>query len=109
MLLHLKIEQEELVAVEFPDTAQKAKVVVYKKGEILTGTTMEGEITRPVYEEKGLKGVEYTITAKEDIITPDGTTRMKAGETVSFRTDEEGIGISQSFIWENIQLKKQIH
>ena len=87
-------EQEEIITVDFPDTAQKAKVVVYKKGEILTGTTKEGEITRPVYEEKGLKGVEYTITAKEDIVTPDGTVRMKAGDTVSFRTDEDGIGIS---------------
>ena len=34
------------------------------------------------------------ITAKEDIVTPDGTTRMKAGETVTFKTDEDGIGIS---------------
>ena len=87
-------EQEEIITVDFPDTAQKAKVVVYKKGEVLTGTEKDGEITRPVYEEKGLRGVEYVITAKEDIVTPDGTTRMKAGETVTFKTDEDGIGIS---------------
>ena len=87
-------EQEEIITVDFPDTAQKAKVVVYKKGEVLTGTEKDGEITRPVYEEKGLREVEYVITAKEDIVTPDGTTRMKAGETVTFKTDEDGIGIS---------------
>lgn len=87
--------QEELITVDFPDTAQKAKVVVFKKGEVLSGTQKEGEITRPVYEEKGLSGVEYTITAKEDIVTPDGTVRMNAGETVTFTTGEDGIGKSQ--------------
>lgn len=87
--------QQELVTVEFPDTAQKAKVVVFKKGETLSRVEKDGEITRPVYEEKGLSGVEYTVTAKEDIITPDGTLRMSAGDTVVFTTGEDGIGKSQ--------------
>ncbi len=86
--------QEELVTVDFPDTAQKARVVVFKKGDVLTGTTQEGEISRPVFEEKGLEGVEYTITAQEDITTPEGTVRMSQGDTVVFKTGEDGIGKS---------------
>lgn len=88
-------EYQKTITVDFVDTAQKARVVVFKKGEVLTGSTKEGEITRPKYEEKGLQGVEYTVTASEDIVTPDGTVRMKKGETVTFITDESGIGKSQ--------------
>lgn len=84
----------ELTSVDFPDTPQKARVVIYKKGEVFTSTKKEDDITRPVYEETGLEGVEYTITASEDITTPDGTVRMKQGETVTFVTGEDGIGTS---------------
>ncbi len=84
----------EITSVDFPDTPQKAKVVIYKKGEVFTSSKKEDDITRPVYEENGLEGVEYTITASEDIITPDGTVRMKQGEALTFATGEDGIGTS---------------
>ncbi|MGN1012652.1 MAG: SpaA isopeptide-forming pilin-related protein [Clostridia bacterium] len=88
-------EIQKTITVDFPDTAQKARVVVFKKGEVLSSTIKEGEITRPTYEEKGLEGVEYTVTAAEDIITPDGTIRMHAGDKVTFKTDSSGIGKSE--------------
>lgn len=87
-------QMQQLVTVDFPDTAQKAKVVVFKKGEVLSGTSKEGEITRPTYEEKGLEGVEYTVTASENIKTPDGEIRMYQGDTIKFTTDKDGIGKS---------------
>ncbi len=85
----------ETTEVEFPDTAQKAKVVVYKKGEVFSSSKKEDDMTRPIYEEKGLEGVEYTIKAAENIVTPDGSTRMNAGDTVTFTTGADGIGKSQ--------------
>ena len=49
---------------------------------------------RPVYEEMGLQGVEYTIKAVENITTPDGSVRMYEGDTITFVTDKDGIGKS---------------
>lgn len=37
---------------------------------------------QPVYEIKGLAGAVYEITAAEDIVTLDGTTRYTKGEVV---------------------------
>lgn len=87
-------EYVEVTAVDFPDTPQKARVVIYKKGEVFTSSKKEDDITRPVYEERGLEGVEYTIKAAENITTPDGTVRMNEGDTVTFVTDKDGIGKS---------------
>ena len=87
--------QQEIVSIEFPNKAQMACVAIFKKGDMFTDYVQEDDVTRPVYEERGLEGVEYTIEAAEDIITPDGTVRMKAGETVTFVTGEDGIGKSQ--------------
>ena len=86
---------QQTISIEFPNKPQMAALAIFKKGEMFAGSTQEDDITRPVYEERGLQGVEYTIEAAEDIITPDGTVRMKAGETVTFVTGEDGIGKSQ--------------
>ena len=51
-------------------------------------------MVRPVYEEMGLQGVEYTIKATENITTPDGSIRMYEGDTITFVTDKDGIGKS---------------
>ena len=99
-------EYIETIEVEFPNTAQKAVVTVFKKGEVFTSKKSEEDMTRPVYEVKGLEGVEYTITAKEDIITPDGTTRMRNGETTTFVTNEEGIGKSQELYLGKYSIKE---
>ena len=41
---------------------------------------MADRIYQPVYEERGLAGAVYSVTADEDIYTPDGTLRIEAGE-----------------------------
>lgn len=44
----------------------------------------------------GIAGVHFDITAKEDIVTPDGTVRLKAGEKAgTLVTDENGYACSQ--------------
>lgn len=86
---------EQTISIEFPNKPQMAALAIFKRGDMFTGSIQEDDITRPVYEERGLEGVEYTIEAAEDIITPDGTVRMKAGDTVTFVTGEDGIGKSQ--------------
>lgn len=87
-------EYIELTTVEFPDTPQKARIIVYKKGEVVTSSKKEDDMVRPVYEEMGLQGVEYTIKATENITTPDGSIRMYEGDTITFVTDKDGIGKS---------------
>ena len=99
-------EYIDTIEVEFPNTAQKAVVTVFKKGEVFTSKRRENDMTRPVYEEKGLEGVEYTITAKEDIITPDGTIRMRNGETTTFTTGSDGIGKSNELYLGTYSIKE---
>lgn len=46
--------------------------------------------------ENKIAGAEFTVTAAEDIITPDGTLRVAKGEVADvFTTDQDGIGISK--------------
>ena len=49
----------------------------------------------PVYENSVLNGVEFKITAAEDIKTPDGTVRIKKGEVADTITTEKGNAISK--------------
>lgn len=99
-------EQVKTVIVDFTNVAQKARVVVFKRGEMLSGSFKEGDITRPTYEVKGLEGVEYTITAREDITTPDGTIRMKMGETVTITTGPDGIAKSEELYLGNYSIQE---
>ena len=51
---------------------------------------------QPVFFVRGLSGAVYEITAAEDIITPDGTTRYSKGEVVdTVTTDETGLAESK--------------
>ena len=95
LIYTMKVKEEPLMG----------KIEVEKTGEMLVGYTEKvkeannGEeyvITEPRYEEKGLKGVQYTITAKEDIKSPDGTqTYVAKGKQYIIETDENGYAISQ--------------
>lgn len=89
-------EDVQRITIEQGNVAQKARITVVKKGEVFTGVTNEdseyGTLNKPEYTVTGLSGVEYTITALEDIVTKDGTVRMTAGETKTFTTNESGVG-----------------
>ena len=51
---------------------------------------------QPVFSVQGLPGAVYEITAAEDIITPDGTTRYGKGEIVdTVTTDKTGLAESK--------------
>ena len=74
------------IFLNFDNTSQKGQVYVEKYGEVLNGVTIKessyGDIYTPTYEKKYLAGVTYEISAREDIITPDGTLWFKEGEVV---------------------------
>ncbi len=87
--------------IDISDSPLKGKIEIIKKGEMLDGYTQKEvkieanktnyTVTNPVYELKGLEGVEYTITAKNDIKSPDGrVTYERAGTTHVITTDENG-------------------
>ena len=95
--------------IDVGNDSQKGKISVYKSGEAFTGVTAlgsaisvdeNGEITEsgqttytPVFTENALSGAVFQITAAEDIVTADGTTRAKAGDVVAeITTDENGYG-----------------
>ncbi|MBO5476713.1 MAG: MucBP domain-containing protein, partial [Clostridia bacterium] len=85
---------------EFKNMPQKAVVEVTKLAEQLTRfettDTQYGKLNTPVYEEKGLKGVTFKLTAAEDVVTPEGTVRYTKGQVVStFTTDANGIATSE--------------
>ncbi len=87
---------QSLVTVECFDSAQKGQVTISKTGAVFQSVTETGGIYQPVYAEGGLVGAVYTLTAAEDIYTPDGTLRLAAGELAAeLTTDENGAAASE--------------
>lgn len=97
----------DTVVVEKENTPQKGKISVQKSGDAFASVTVlgpaiwvdeygvthtEGTTTyTPVFEETGLAGAVFKITASEDIVTADGTIRAKKGDVVAtLTTDENG-------------------
>ena len=94
-----------VIKVRKENTAQKGRISVQKTGDIFTSVTMassaytdeNGEMIvnpttyTPVFANGDLSGAVFQITAKEDIVTLDGTIRAYAGDVVSeITTDENG-------------------
>ena len=80
-----------IVKVTKADTAQKGKITVYKHGDIFRSVQETGAMYKPVFEDGGLSGAQFEITAAEDIITADGTIRANKGDVVAaLTTDENG-------------------
>ncbi len=86
------------IFMNFDNTTQKGQVYVEKYGEMLSGVTTKdsdyGTIYTPTYEEKYLEGVTYEITAREDIVTPEGTVWFNKGDVVDTFTTTNGITTS---------------
>ena len=95
----------DTVTVEKTNKPQKGKISVSKTGDVFTNVTMASSsytdedgnlvenptIYTPVFEETGLAGAVFEITAAEDIVTADGTIRAKKGDVVAtLTTDENG-------------------
>lgn len=80
-----------IVKVEKSDTAQKGRISVQKTGDIFNSVSENNKKYTPVFEEKGLENAVFQVIAAEDIITPDGTVRAKAGDVAAeLVTDENG-------------------
>ena len=78
------------------NTAQKGVIKISKSGEVFSSVTEADGLYQPVFSVQGLPGAVYEITAAEDIITPDGTTRYSKGEIVdTVTTDETGLAESK--------------
>ena len=84
--------------MNFDNKTQKGQVYVEKSGEMLSGVeeseTDYGTLYTPVYKEKYLSGVTYEITAREDIVTPEGTVWFHKGDVVDTFTTGDGITTS---------------
>lgn len=55
------------------------KVTVEKTGEVLVGADLLDGVYIPRYDIQGLPGAVFDIVARRDIVTPDGTLRLKSG------------------------------
>lgn len=79
------------ITVEKSNMPQKGIIQLEKTGEVPDGVEEKDGFTVPKYQKAGLSGVEFTVTAAEDISTPDGTLRYVMGEKIeTLVTDEEG-------------------
>ena len=93
------------LAIDFDNDNQKGKISVHKTGEVFSSVNAvssayrdeDGNVTIDpttygfVFTDGDLEGAVFEITAAEDIITPDGTIRAKAGDIVAtLTTDEKG-------------------
>lgn len=65
---------------------QKGTIDITKLGEVFSSVSYDGTFYQPVFSLANNKGAVFTITAAEDIITPDGTIRAKQGDVVDIVT-----------------------
>lgn len=87
----------DVVTVTKYNMPQKGVIHINKTGEIFSTVVNESELYQPVYENTGLEGATYTITALEDIYTLDGTLRASAGEVVdTITTGSDGMATSKA-------------
>lgn len=85
-----------VIEVVKPNMAQKGVIKISKSGEVFSSVTETDGLYQPVFSVQGLPGAVYEITAAEDIITPDGTTRYSMGEIVdTVTTDDTGLAESK--------------
>ena len=84
--------------VKMDDRPLKAKLQIYKTGEMLTDSITDnetgyGERYSPIYSTRGLDGVTYDVIAAEDIMSPDGTHKYVSKGTVvdTITTGADGV------------------
>ena len=88
-----------IIAVLLANKPVKGTITIEKTGELLTGVqTLKSEFgTRyiPIFSQAATSGQIFVIKAARDIVTPDGTVRAKAGETVDTLTIKDGFATSK--------------
>lgn len=87
---------QDVVTVEKYNVPQKGTIIVSKEGEVFSHVVEAGGLYQPQYEVQGQPGAVYDITALEDIVTPDGTVHLKAGElAATLTTGSDGTATSE--------------
>ena len=87
---------QDVVTVEKYNIAQKGAITVSKEGEIFSHVVEAGGLYQPQYDVQGQPGAVYDVTALEDIVTPDGTVHLKAGElAATLTTGDDGTATSE--------------
>lgn len=87
---------QDVITVEKYNIAQKGTITVSKEGEVFSHVAEAGGLYRPQYEVQGQPGAVYDVTALEDIVTPDGTVHLKAGElAATLTTGSDGTATSE--------------
>lgn len=85
-----------VVIVTKENAPQMGVITVEKTGEYLASVIDTKDSKRLVYAVGGLAGAEYTVTAAEDIYTPDGTLRYSKDEVVAtLVTKEDGKAVTE--------------
>jgi uncharacterized surface anchored protein len=89
-----------VVEIKFPNQPVMGKICLTKKGPVFAGTQEEktefGTVIRPVFQDQKVAGCVYEVRAKTDIVTPDGTVRLRAGEladTLVTETEKEVLSV----------------
>lgn len=94
--------EKEMVVAVVKNIAQKVNVTIKATGQVLTGLASESDagytVQRPVFGGEYMANIGYKITAKEDIVTLDGTVRMAAGESVTLTTDANGQATTKLYL-----------
>lgn len=86
-----------VVKVTKSDYAQKGKITVTKEGEVFWNATQTDSGYELSYKAQGLAGAVYEIYAADDIITTDGTIRVKKGTLVdTITTGKDGKATSKA-------------
>ena len=87
---------QDVVTVVKSNIAQKGILKIHKTGEAFSSVEESNGLYQPVYTEQGQKGAVFEISAPEDVYTPDGTLRYKAGEVIgTMTTDSSGYAVSE--------------
>lgn len=90
-------EGQKVVEVTMENTPQMGTITVKKTGEYFASVTEREGVYQPVFKVGGLSGAEYSITAAEDIYTPDGTLRYRKNTVVdTLVTGEDGTATTKA-------------
>ncbi len=98
---------QEVITIEKYNIPQKGTITVSKEGEVFKSVIESGGMYQPQYEVQGQPGAVYEITALEDVVTPDGTVHLKAGElAATLTTGSDGTATSEPLYLGRYQVKE---
>lgn len=99
------VSGDVIIEVSYEDQPVKGNLIVYKKGEMLSG--FENDF---IYEEQYLSGAEFEVRAAEDICTPDHQKDADGNRIVLYAKDtlvatittgESGKAVARIFLLED--------